>query len=276
MTDTEVHPTAVIEAGASLGVGVKVGPFCHVSADAVLEDGVRLVSHVVVMAGTTVGKGTHVYPNAVLGGPPQSARHKGGRTTLVIGENCMIREGVTMSVGTDQSRGETRVGNNGMFFAYAHVAHDCVVGDNVVFANNATLAGHCEVGNNVNLGGLSAVHQFVRIGDFAFIGGMSGVAADVIPFGMMTGVRGHLRGLNVIGMKRSGHSRSDIMTVRKAYRQIFDPATPLAQNIENLSADLAAHPLVARIVGFLQRGGKRRFVVPPLGRPSGDTDDDED
>jgi UDP-N-acetylglucosamine acyltransferase len=170
----------------------------------------------------------------------------------------------------------TRVGSNGTFFAYAHVAHDCIVGDNVIFANNATLAGHCEIGNNVNLGGLSAVHQFVRIGDFAFIGGMSGVPADVIPFGMMTGVRGNLRGLNVIGMKRSGHDRADIMTVRKAYKLIFDRAAPLEVNVESLPPELAAHPLVAKIVAFLRSGGKRRFVVPPLGRSSGDADDDED
>jgi UDP-N-acetylglucosamine acyltransferase len=213
----------------------------------------------------------------VLGGPPQSARHKGGRTTLVIGENCLIREGVTMNVGTDQSRGVTRVGNNGSFFAHSHIAHDCIVGNNVVFANGATLAGHCEVGDFVNMGGISAAHQFVRIGEYAFIGGFSGAPADVIPFGMVIGPRGKLRGLNVVGMKRSGLSRTDVMTVRRAYKLIFDPAAPMMANVAALPPELAAHPLVARIVAFLGSGGKRQFVVPPLGRASdGDADDDED
>lgn len=274
MAGTTIHPTAIVEHGASLGIGVRVGPFCHVGPDAVLGDGVELIGHVTVMGATTLGRGTRVHPTAVLGGPPQSARHKGGRTTLIVGENCLIREGVTMNVGTDQSRGVTRVGNNGNFFAYSHIAHDCIVGDNVVFANNATLAGHCEVGNFVNMGGLSAAHQFVRIGDYAFIGGFSGATADVIPYGMVIGPRGKLRGLNVVGMKRSGLGRSDLLTVRKAYKAIFDPAAPVAENLERLPAELTAHPLVARIVAFLQSGGKRRFVVPPLGRLADDDDDE--
>ncbi len=275
MTASEIHPTAVVEAGAQLGEGVRIGPFCHVGADCVVGDQVRLVGYVTVAGATTIGKGTQVHPGAVLGGPPQSFRHKGGRTQLVIGENCIIRECVTMNVGTDQSRGITRVGNNSSFFAYSHVAHDCIIGNNVIFANSATLAGHCEIGDNVNLGGLSAVHQFVRIGEFAFIGGMTGVPADVIPFGMMTGVRGNLRGLNVVGMKRSGHSRADIMALRKAYRMIFDPARPVATNLSDLPAEIAAHPLVARVVAFMAGAGKRRFVVPPIsGRRDADDDDD--
>ncbi|MBL8584572.1 MAG: acyl-ACP--UDP-N-acetylglucosamine O-acyltransferase [Rhizobiaceae bacterium] len=274
MSETSIHPTAFVERGASLGSGVRIGPFCHVGSDVVLHDDVELIGHVTVTGATTLGRGTRVHPTAVLGGPPQSARHKGGRTTLIVGENCLIREGVTMNVGTDQSRGVTRVGNNGSFFAYTHIAHDCIVGDNVVFANNATLAGHCEVGNFVNMGGLSAAHQFVRIGDYAFIGGFSGATADVIPYGMVTGPRGKLRGLNVVGMKRSGLGKSDLMTVRKAYKLIFDASAPVVENVARLPADLLAHPLVARIVDFLHTGGKRRFTVPPIGR-SADDDDDE-
>jgi UDP-N-acetylglucosamine acyltransferase len=275
MAGSEIHPSAVVEAGARLGENVRVGPFCHVGADCVLGDDVHLVGHVTISGATTIGKGTQVHPGAVLGGPPQSFRHKGGRTELVIGENCMVRECVTMNVGTDQSRGITRVGNNSSFFAYSHVAHDCIIGNNVILANSATLAGHCEIGDNANLGGLCAVHQFVRIGEFAFIGGMTGVPADVIPFGMMTGVRGNLRGLNVIGMKRSGYGRADILAVRKAYKLIFDPARPVMTNLSELPPDIATHPLVARIVAFIAGAGKRRFVTPPLsGRREADDDDE--
>ena len=150
-----IHPSSVVEAGAQIGDGARIGPFCHVSADAVIGDRVELVSHVSVMGATTIGASTKVYPMAILGAPPQNTKHKGGRTTLVIGANCTIREGVTMHVGTDTSRGETTVGDNGNFLAYAHIAHDCVVGNNATFANGATLGGHCEIGNNVYIGGLT-------------------------------------------------------------------------------------------------------------------------
>ncbi|TIU29283.1 MAG: acyl-ACP--UDP-N-acetylglucosamine O-acyltransferase, partial [Mesorhizobium sp.] len=178
---TVIHPSSVVEAGAKIGEGVRIGPFCHVSADAVIGDRVELVSHVSVMGATTIGASTKVYPMAILGGPPQNTKHKGGRTTLVIGENCTIREAVTMHLGTDSSRGETTIGDNGNFLAYAHIAHDCVVGKNATFANQATLGGHCEIGNNVYIGGLTAVHQFVRVGDNAFLGGCSAIVGDVIP-----------------------------------------------------------------------------------------------
>ncbi|TIL84842.1 MAG: acyl-[acyl-carrier-protein]--UDP-N-acetylglucosamine O-acyltransferase, partial [Mesorhizobium sp.] len=132
-----IHPSSVIEAGAKIGEGVRIGPFCHISADAVLGDRVELVSHISVMGATTIGATTKVYPMATLGAPPQNNKHKGGRTTLVVGENCTIREGVTMHVGTDSSRGETTIGDNGNFLAYAHIAHDCIVGKNATFANQA-------------------------------------------------------------------------------------------------------------------------------------------
>src|ERR687897_3823426 len=158
---TVIHPSSVIEAGAKIGEGVRVGPFCHISADAVIGDRVELVSHVSVMGATIIGASTKVYPMATLGAPPQNTKHKGGRTTLVLGENCTIREGVTMHLGTDSSRGETTIGDNG---------------------------------NNVYIGGLTAVHQFVRVGDNAFLGGCSAIVGDVIPYAIAVGNRASLRG----------------------------------------------------------------------------------
>ncbi len=139
-SETAIHPSSVIEPGAGIGAGVRIGPFCHVGPDAVLGDGVELVSHVTVMGATTIGAGTKVYPMAILGGPPQNSRHKGGRTTLTIGANCTIREAVTMHLGTDTSRGETVIGDNGNFLAYVHIAHDCIVGRNATFANGGKRA----------------------------------------------------------------------------------------------------------------------------------------
>lgn len=273
---TSIHPSAVVEDGAQIGEGVRIGPFCHVSADAVIGDRVELVSHIAVMGATTIGAATKVYPMAILGGPPQNTKHKGGRTTLVIGENCTIREGVTMHVGTDTSRGETTVGDNGNFLAYAHIAHDCVVGKNATFANGATLGGHCEIGDNVYIGGLSAVHQFVRVGDNAFLGGCSAFVGDVIPYAIAVGNRASLRGLNIVGLKRSGLQRSEIYLLRRAYRMIFDRSRTVAENVEIAKAEFASLPTAMKIIDFITSRGKRHYAVPSLKGGGGDDNGDDE
>jgi UDP-N-acetylglucosamine acyltransferase len=265
MPEVSIHPTSIVEPGAQLGVGVRIGPFCHVGADVSLGDRVELVSHVSVAGATTLGEDCKVHPQAALGQPPQNKAHKGSRTVLVIGRNCTIREGVTFHLGSDSNHGETRVGDNGNFLAFTHVAHDCIVGDNVTMANGAVLAGHCEIGDFVTIGGLSAIHQFTRIGHHAFVGGVTGVEGDVIPYGMVVGNRGRLRGLNIIGMKRSGVARSDIHAMRKAYRTIFDPSRPVGENIEVARAELGGSAVVADVIKFMTERGKRHFCVPPLG-----------
>ncbi len=272
---TTIHATAVVEPGAVLGVGVRVGPFCHVEAGATLGDRVELASHVAVHRGVTLGEGCKVSPMAVLGGPPQNTKHKGGPTTLVVGRNCTIREGVTMHRGTDTSRGETSVGDNGNFLAYAHIAHDCVVGSNVTMANVATLGGHVEVGDFVTLGGLVAVHQMTRIGHHAFAGGAAIIDGDIIPYGMVMGNRARLRGLNVIGMKRSGVARADIFALRRAYKLIFDPSRPVADNLPEAERQFGESPIVRDVIDFIQARGKRHFTVPPL-RDSAGSDDGDD
>ncbi len=275
-TETSVHPSSVIEAGARIGSGVRIGPFCHVGADAVLGDGVELVGHVSVLGATTIGAATTVYPMAVLGAPPQNTKHKGGRTTLSIGANCTIREGVTMHLGTDTSRGATTVGDNGNFLAYAHIAHDCAVGDNATFANGATLGGHCEIGDNVYIGGLSAVHQFVRVGDNAFLGGCSAFVGDVIPYALAVGNRASLRGLNIIGLKRSGMARADIQLLRRCYNTIFDRSRTVAENLERARSEFSGSPQAMKIVDFLSERGHRHYAVPRLKGETGDDSDDGD
>lgn len=264
----------MVEDGAALGEGVFVGPLCHVGPEVTLDAGVQLKSHVTVMGATRIGAGTVVYPQAVLGAPPQNHRHRGGRTTLTVGANCTIREFVTMHTGTDGARGATVVGDNGFFLAYSHVAHDCIIGNNVTLTNGATIGGHCEIGDNVGVGGLSAVHQFVRVGDNAFLAGGSMIVGDVIPFAIAMGNRAKLRGLNVVGLKRSGMSRAEIHVLRRAYRMIFDPARPMAENLEQARAEFAGSPQAMKIVDFLSVREKRHFCVPPLRRSGDDADDD--
>jgi len=276
MSSTNIHPTAVVDPGAKLGEGVRVGPFCHVGPEATLGDGVELVSHVVVAGATAIGSRTKVFPHATLGMAPQNVRHKGGRTTLTIGSDCLIRECVTMNTGTDTSRGATTVGDGGMFMAYSHIAHDCIVGNNVTFANSATLAGHCEVGDNVIIGGLTAVHQFVRIGHHAFVGGCSGIVGDVIPYGMAEGNKARLRGFNIIGMKRSGFARADLAIMRQAYRVIFDQRHPLTENLERAAAEFGDSSAVIDMIDFMRSRGKRYFTVPPRGEALLDDNEEEE
>ncbi|MGE0282262.1 MAG: acyl-ACP--UDP-N-acetylglucosamine O-acyltransferase [Rhizobiaceae bacterium] len=270
-----VHPSSVIEPGAVLGEGVRVGPFCVVGPEVVLGNGVELISHVSISGATTIGDGCKIYPNAALGAEPQNLSHKGGRTTLTIGKNTIIRESVTIHTGSDSSRAATTVGDNCFIMAYSHIAHDCSVGNRVTMANGATLAGHCDIGDNVTIGGMTAVLQFSRVGNNAFLAGMSGISGDVIPYGMAQGNLAKLRGLNVVGMRRSGMSRDDIKAVKEAYRTIFSQAAPLAENIARARQEFAKSALAMSIVDFLSERGRRYFVTPPVRGGSGVDDGDD-
>ena len=175
MADNEIHPSAVVEPGARLGSGVRIGPYSIVGRDVELGDGVELVSHAVVAGRTTIGARTRIFPFASIGHQPQDLKFKGEPSTLAIGADCIIREGVTMNPGTEGGGLVTIVGDRCAFLANSHVGHDCTVGNDVIFATSATLGGHCEIGDFVFIGGLSAVHQFTRIGPQAMVGGVCGV-----------------------------------------------------------------------------------------------------
>lgn len=219
---TDIHPTAVIEDGAQIAASAKIGPFCWISSRAKIGENVQLLGRVTIMGDTTVGEGTIVFPGACLGGGPQDHGNEfKEEAKLIIGKNNIIRENVTMHAGTPKEHFTTTVGDGGMFMINSHVAHDCVVGNNVIMTNNAVIGGHVRLGDGVIIGGNAAVHQFCRIGRKAMIGGLSGVDRDVIPFGIVTGDRGKLRGLNVIGLKRSGHDEGVVKSITKAFMFIF-------------------------------------------------------
>ncbi|ENN91627.1 acyl-ACP--UDP-N-acetylglucosamine O-acyltransferase [Bartonella schoenbuchensis] len=262
MSGTKIHPTAFVEEGAQLGEHVSIGPFCHIGPKAVIGDGCNLMSHVVIMGKTTLGANSKVFPHAILGGDPQNNKHKGGDTTLSIGRNCTIREGVTMHRGSDSSIGTTIVGNDCQFFAYAHVAHDCHVGNCVTFANNAMIGGHVTVGDYVIIGGGSGVHQFVRIGHHAFVGGVSALVGDLIPYGMAVGVQAKFSGLNIVGMKRAGFKRKEIHTLRHAVNMLFDHYKPLKERVNDVFSSYSTFQSVVDIVNFIQEGGKRFYCTP--------------
>lgn len=261
----EIHPSAVVAPEARLGAGVRIGPFCQVGPQVELGEGCELVSHAVVAGRTTVGPRTRLYPFASIGHPPQDLKYDGEPSTLHVGADCTIREGVTMNPGTAGGGMTTIVGDRCAFLANSHVGHDCWVGSDVVFSNNVMLAGHCVVGDYAILGGGAAVIQFARIGPHAFVGGLSGLENDLIPYGMAVGNRAYLSGLNIIGLQRRGFARDDIRALRKAYRLLFAQEGTLLERVEDVAAEFESHPAVHEILNFIRLGGKRSICTPREG-----------
>ena len=257
-----IHPTAIIEDGATLGADVRIGPYSVVGPDAVLGDGVELFSHVVIAGRTRIGAETRVWPFASIGHRPQDLKFAGEESSLEIGARNMIREHVTMNPGTSGGGRMTRVGDGNLFMMGSHVGHDCQVGDGCVLANNATLAGHVEIGDFAILGGLSAVQQFSRVGKHVMVGGMSGVEKDVIPFGSVIGNRAHLGGLNLIGLKRRGFDRETIHALRSAYREIFFGEGHLTDRAADAAGRYADVEAVLEITSFILADPGRNFCTP--------------
>lgn len=260
---TSIHPTAIVESGAELGVGVRIGPFCTVSAGVRIGDGTVLHSHVVIGGETTIGADCQIHPFAVLGHPPQDLKFKGGASRLVVGDRNLIREHATMNCGAGADDPVTIVGSDGMFMIGAHVGHDCRIGDHVIVANGAAIGGYVTVGDYAYIGGLAAVHQMCRIGRCSIIGGVSGCVEDLIPYGMAVGDRARLGGLNIIGCKRRGFTRKTIHRMRAAYHILFEESDgTFADRVERVARDFADVPPVQEIVEFLRGDAKRPLCLP--------------
>ena len=257
-----IHSTAFVSPEAELAENVAIGPYCIVGPGARLAAGVVLRSHVVIEGRCELGAGTIVHPFSVLGGAPQHLGYDGAPTQLIIGERNIIREQVTMNLGTVDGGGVTRVGDDGFFMTACHVAHDCQVGDRVIFANSATLGGHVQVGNGVFLGGLCAIHQHSRIGDFAFVGGCAGVTADIIPYASVAGNHANLVGLNVIGLKRRGVEREVLHAIRAAYKLLFADHDTFNERLEKVRLEFGGHAEVKNILDFIDVDASRRLMAP--------------
>jgi UDP-N-acetylglucosamine acyltransferase len=262
---TTIHPSALVDEGAELGEGVTIGPFCHVGSHVKLGDHTKLESHVVVAGRTTIGAGCHIFPFASIGHRPQDLKYHGEPSTLEIGANTTMREYVTVQPGTEHGGMITRVGEQCLLMASAHVAHDCQVGDQVILGNNVMMAGHCTVEDHVIVSGGSAAHQFVRIGEHAFVGGLTGVENDVIPYGMIIGNRGNLSGLNIVGLRRRGFDRDEIHTIRQAYRLLFSDEGTLAERVEDVAKMFPDSPSVKRVIDFIRSRSDRALCLPHSG-----------
>ena len=255
-----IHPTAVIDPGAALGVDVSVGAYSVIGPKVTIGDGCVIGPHVVIESRVRMGKGNRISSFASLGGAPQDIKYRDEDTWLEMGDNNIVREFVTINRGTPQNRKVTRLGDNNMVMAYCHIAHDCIIGNRVVMANGVTLAGHITVEDGVTIGGLTAVHQFVRIGALCIISGTSGVVKDVPPYVMAAPMRKgkdkNLFGLNLIGLKRNGLSEEVISVLKKAYFIIFRSNDGLKESLARVEAELPQLPEVIHLLEFI-RGTER-------------------
>ena len=258
-----IHPTAIINSSAKIDKTVSIGPYCIIDENVIIEKNVILFSNVVISGRTTVGEGTKVWPFTVLGCEPQDLKFDGEDGSLIIGKNNSIREHVTMHFGTDAGGLETIIGDNNLFMAGSHVAHDCLIGNNCVFANNVMLAGHVIVGDFAILGGLSAVHQWTRIGSYSFLGGFSALTKDLIPFGLAIGNRAVLEGLNLTGLRRRNFDSSEIKKVKEAYSILFESSeTEFKKRVILLKDSKIQSTVVNDIIDFVSQKGNRSYCLP--------------
>lgn len=247
---SHIHPTAVVDPGATLGEGLEIGPYCVVGAGVYLGDRCKLQSHVVIQGPTQIGADNEFYAFACIGQRSQDLKYVSEPTYLTIGDGNTFREFVTVHRAT-APHGVTKVGHRGNFLSYSHIAHDCTVGDDVVFSNNGTLAGHVEVEDRATIGGLTAVHQFCRVGRLAITGGCSKIVQDVPPFMMADGNPGNIRHINQVGLERAGVEKTTIRAIKDAFRILYRSNLNTGQALERMRAELGQVPEVMQLVDFV-------------------------
>lgn len=253
-----IHPTAIISPKAELAENVTVEAFSIIGPEVVIGSGTVVGHHIVIEGKTTIGENNQIFPFVSIGLAPQDLTYKGEETRVIIGNDNIIREYVTIHRGTSRGKGVTRIANGVFLMAYAHVAHDCQIGNGALLANAATLGGHVEVGESAVLGGIVAVHQFVRIGEYSCIGGFSGVRMDIPPYMLATGAMGaKLYGPNLIGLRRHGFSAKSIQAIKKCYKIIFRSGLTLKDAVQRIREEIDPMPEVERLIEFMSFSSKR-------------------
>ncbi|MDQ7037680.1 MAG: acyl-ACP--UDP-N-acetylglucosamine O-acyltransferase [Aquificota bacterium] len=263
----KVHPTAVISGNVRIGEDVEIGAFTVIEGDVEIGEGTKIGNRVTVKGKVRIGRNCRIYDGAVIGEDPQHLKYEGEESEVIVGNNVIIREYVTVHRGTKLDRMRTVIEDDCMLMAYSHVAHDCVVRRGVIMANCATLGGHVEVGEFAFIGGLSAVHQFARVGAYAMVGGLTGVSLDIPPFCMASGQHAKLYGVNVKGLMRRGFSKERISAIKRAYRILFRSGLLREEAIRRLRKEFEGNGDVEMLIDFLlttrrgiasDAGGKER------------------
>jgi len=248
-----IDPMASVHPTAELDSGVRIGPYTVIGENVRIGKDTRIASNVVIGDWTTIGSGCDVFQFASVGAPPQDVGYKGEKTEVILGDNNVIREFVTIHRATTKAARKTVCGDNNLFMNYVHVAHDCFLGSDIIMANSATLAGHVTIEDHAIVGGIVAVHQFVRIGAYCIIGGLSAVSKDVPPYVLAVGNRARLYGLNKVGLRRKGFSREDLDEIRQAYKIIFLSSLGLKEARERLIEEMPDSVHAKRFLDFIER-----------------------
>lgn len=264
MSSPDIHPTAIVGAGAGIGKNVKIGAYSIIGDGVILGDECQVMHHVVMEGNSNVRKGCRIFPYSSIGTAPQDVTYQDEETSVEIGENNVIREFTTINRGTGKGGGVTRIGDSNYFMAYSHVAHDCRIGNHTIFVNGSTLAGHVVVEDHAVIGAFSSVHQFVRIGRNAFIGGYTIVLQDILPFAKISQSRDsyNLYGPNSIGMMRNGISREFINNVKDIFGVIYRSNLNTSQAVQKLKEEYPDSPEADIIIGFMsetKRGILKNF-----------------
>jgi UDP-N-acetylglucosamine acyltransferase len=246
-----IHPTAIVHSKAALGTGVSVGPYSVIGEHVTIGDGTAIGAHCVIDGRTTMGRDNQVFTGAVIGSIPQDLKYQGEETVLLIGDRNKIREYVTINPGTEGGGGKTVIGSDGLFMAYAHVAHDCLLGDRVVLANSVALAGHITIEDRAVIGGLVGVHQFVRIGTLSIVGGCSRVIQDVPPYATCVGYPAKVFGINSEGLRRAGVSEEHRRTLHHAFRILFYSKLSMSHALAQVAQELGARTAPAELQHLL-------------------------
>ncbi len=249
----DIHSSSIISSKAVIYDDVSIGPFCIVGEGVTIKSGTRLLSNVVIEGNTEIGEYCTIYPFTSIGLPPQDLKYTNENTGVIIGNNNIIRENITIHRGSIKGDGVTVIGNSNFLMAYVHIAHDCKIGNSIVMANVATLGGHVIVEDFTVIGGLVAVHQFTRIGAYCMIGGFSGVAQDIIPYMIASGERARLYGPNAIGLKRQGFTDETINLLKKVYKILFREKNTLHNAIEKIKQELPQTKEILNIINFIEK-----------------------
>src|SRR3954453_17739799 len=252
MSDSQIHATAVVDAGAEIGSGVVIGPYCVIGPEVIVGPDCWLQHHVTLCGPTRIGGGNKIYAYCSVGQQSQDLKYQGEPTYLEIGDGNTFREFVTVNRST-ASEGKTRIGNGGNFLAYSKIGPDCTVGNNVVFSNNGTLAGHVQVGDNAIMGGLTAVHQFCRIGRFAITGGCSKIVQDVPPFMIADGNPAEIRGVNLIGLERKNYASENVKLIKEGFRLIYRSNYNRRQAIEVMQKEMSQTEELPELIQFIEK-----------------------
>jgi UDP-N-acetylglucosamine acyltransferase len=253
---TRVHATAIVDRSAELADDVVIGPYSIVGPDCAIGEGTVIGPHAVICARARIGKRNRIFQFASIGEIAQDRKYGGEPTTTTIGDGNVFREYVTVHAGTVQDRGDTAIGDDNLFLAYTHVAHDCVVGSHTVFSNNAQIAGHVRVDDWVVMGAYGGVHQFCRIGAHAMVAAGSIVLQDVPPFTMVQGYPAAPKGTNAEGLKRRGFTPGDMLAIRRAYKTLYREGLALEDARAAIAAAAQDAPVLAPLVAFLAEPGR--------------------